>query len=50
MRAWLEILRDRHPGTTWVPAEQGKQHLAMHRNPPDDDTRLQAETVSVAAA
>jgi hypothetical protein len=22
MRAWLEILRDRHPGVSWVPIEQ----------------------------
>lgn len=22
MRAWLEILRERHPDMTWVPAEQ----------------------------
>ena len=22
LRAWLEILRERHPGTTWVPALQ----------------------------
>jgi hypothetical protein len=22
MRAWLEILREQHPGTTWVPVEQ----------------------------
>jgi hypothetical protein len=21
MRAWLEILRQRHPGVTWIPAE-----------------------------
>jgi hypothetical protein len=50
MRAWLEILSDRHPGTTWMPAEQGKQHLAMHRNPSENDKRHQAETVTVAAA
>jgi hypothetical protein len=22
IRAWLEILRERHPGVTWVPIEQ----------------------------
>jgi hypothetical protein len=22
MRAWLEILREKHPGLTWVPATQ----------------------------
>ena len=23
MRAWLEILRERHPGITWLPLEDG---------------------------
>jgi hypothetical protein len=23
MRAWLEILRERHPGVTWLPLEDG---------------------------
>jgi hypothetical protein len=23
MRAWLEILRERHPGATWVPITDG---------------------------
>lgn len=23
MRAWLEILGERHPGVTWVPGEDG---------------------------
>jgi hypothetical protein len=23
MRAWLEILRERHPGVTWVPITDG---------------------------
>jgi hypothetical protein len=23
MRAWLEILRERHPGTTWIAAREG---------------------------
>ena len=23
MRAWLEILRERNPGTTWLPLEDG---------------------------
>jgi hypothetical protein len=23
MRAWLEILRERHPGITWVPITDG---------------------------
>jgi hypothetical protein len=49
MRAWLEILRDRHPRATWVPAEQVKQHLAMQRSP-SEDADPQAEVVSIAAA
>jgi hypothetical protein len=49
MRAWLEILRDRHPSATWVPAEQVKQHLAMQRSP-SEDADPQAEVVSIAAA
>jgi hypothetical protein len=23
MRAWLEILRERHPGVTWLPLDDG---------------------------
>ena len=26
MRAWLEILRQRHPGVTWIAAEEGEAH------------------------
>jgi hypothetical protein len=22
MRAWLEILKERHPGITWIPGEE----------------------------
>jgi hypothetical protein len=25
MRAWIEILREKHPGVTWVPAAQDAQ-------------------------
>jgi hypothetical protein len=28
MRAWLEILRERHPGVLWVAAEQTEQTRA----------------------
>jgi hypothetical protein len=28
MRAWLEILRERHPGVNWLPAEQEVQEPA----------------------
>lgn len=24
MRAWLELLRERHPGVTWIVAEESK--------------------------
>jgi hypothetical protein len=50
MRAWLEILRDRHPSTMWVPIEQEKQQLAMPQDPSENDARSQAETVRIAAA
>jgi hypothetical protein len=23
MRVWLEILREKHPGVTWVPRQEG---------------------------
>jgi hypothetical protein len=32
MRAWLEILRERHPGVEWVPAERERVQPAA-----DDD-------------
>jgi hypothetical protein len=28
MRAWLEILRERHPGSSWVLAEPGRVEAA----------------------
>jgi hypothetical protein len=28
MRAWLEILRERHPGTTWIAANQDESTSA----------------------
>jgi hypothetical protein len=28
MRVWLEILRERHPGVTWVPAERESRSLS----------------------
>ncbi len=28
MRAWLEILRDRHPGVAWVESRQESAHDA----------------------
>jgi hypothetical protein len=50
MRAWLEILRDRHPSVTWVPVEQGEQDIAMGPDPPENTERPQAEVVTIAAA
>jgi hypothetical protein len=50
MRAWLEILRDRHPSVSWVPVEQGEQDIAMEPDPPENTERPQAEMVSIAAA
>jgi hypothetical protein len=26
MRAWLDLLRERHPGVTWVPVALEKNH------------------------
>jgi hypothetical protein len=34
----------------WVPIEQEKQQLAMPQDPSENDARLQAETVRIAAA
>jgi hypothetical protein len=50
MRAWLEILRDRHPSATWVSVEQVEQQIATEPDPPDNSARPQAELVSIAAA
>jgi len=27
MRAWLEILRERHPGVTWLPLDDGSHEV-----------------------
>jgi hypothetical protein len=42
MRVWLEILRERHPGTSWVPVAQ---EAAVHSDPP-----MSADAVSESAA
>jgi hypothetical protein len=34
MRAWLEILRERHPGTSWI----------VEENASEDDTRADAQS------
>lgn len=33
MRAWLEILRERHPGVEWVPAEQERVQAEPGKQP-----------------
>jgi hypothetical protein len=50
LRAWLEILRERHPSVSWVPVEQGEQDIAMEPDPPENTARPQAEVVTIAAA
>ena len=47
MRAWLEILRERHPGVSWVPGEQVTQETAIRGT--SDKPSTKAESVSVAA-
>ena len=42
MRVWLEILLERHPGTSWMPVTQEK---AVHSDPP-----VSADAVSEYAA
>jgi hypothetical protein len=42
MRAWLEILRERHPGTSWVVAETTRED--------DSPTDSQNERAELAAA
>jgi hypothetical protein len=41
MRAWLEILRERHPGTSWIVEEPRED---------DSPTNTQNETAELAAA
>lgn len=49
MRAWLEILQERHPGPIWVPVDQVKQQTAIRGNAPENKAATEAESVSVAA-
>ena len=41
MRVWLEILRERHPGVTWLPLEDGSVN--------DDETTSSASPSQEAA-
>jgi len=47
MRAWLEILRERHPGSSWVLAEPGRGGPAPATVGSADGER--AEAVAAAA-
>jgi hypothetical protein len=42
MRAWLEILRERHPGTSWIIEETPRED--------DSPTEAQKKTAELAAA
>jgi hypothetical protein len=51
MRAWLEILRERHPGVSWMQVEQTKEEAAPHRRAHDtDDARMTVEAETTMAA
>jgi hypothetical protein len=41
MRAWLEILKERHPQVTWIPQDNRFEDAVGHNQP--------AELVKVAA-
>ena len=43
MRAWLEILRERHPGVSWLPLEDGSLK-------DDSPTDAQSETSELVPA
>jgi len=42
MRAWLEILRERHPGTSWIAEETSQAE--------DPQTKAQKETAEFVLA
>ena len=50
MRAWLEILRERHPGISWVPAEQEGHDAASRVCATETDAHTPAEAVTTVAA
>jgi hypothetical protein len=50
MRAWLEILRERHPGISWVPAEQEGHDAASRVCAPETDAHTPAEAETTVAA
>jgi hypothetical protein len=51
MRAWLEILRERHPNVNWLPAEQEQQEAAEQACATErHDAHMPAEAVTTVAA
>ena len=50
MRAWLEILRERHPGISWVPAEQERHDAASRVRATEPVAHTPAEAVTTVAA
>jgi hypothetical protein len=51
MRAWLEILRDRHPGVSWLPTEQEVQEPATRAAAiKSDHAAIPADAVTAAAS
>ena len=50
MRAWLEILRERYPGISWVPAEQERHDAASRVCATETDAHTPAEAVTTVAA
>lgn len=37
MRVWLQILRERHPGTTWLPAANDDSDQEAQQAEPSDE-------------
>lgn len=51
MRAWLEILRERHPGTNWLPAEQERLEPATRAAATKNDrAAMPADAVTAVTA
>jgi hypothetical protein len=48
MRAWLEILRERHPGVGWVAMEQDKNEVLASRAGNERRTPLPVRTQKAA--
>jgi hypothetical protein len=49
MRAWLEILRERHPGVSWVPIEQAASK-GDNASPDEVEAHPVATSATAAAA